>query len=246
MNTFIPFGPYPGAYLHAINLNDWYPCANIANTGGFPSAEFARVAELIRTQSTVFQPGYREIDLDAPEPGIGCAFPSRRAISSIHFAPFIRAGGKLGIGIENTVWFDEDQYTRILRFDELEKAFEKRRRSIAPNSASRLGCIWVADDSAEGCAMLNKIFEGAYILKVEIVAALRVTRADSRWVDAYAYEKSKNQIHIDAYWNGEKFPDEGESWEYLVEGRIGATDETQVQYVREHGCPPELILKKGS
>lgn len=32
--------PYPGTYLHGININDWYPCWNLSLSGSLFSPDY--------------------------------------------------------------------------------------------------------------------------------------------------------------------------------------------------------------
>ncbi|ODH03266.1 hypothetical protein A4S05_19680 [Nostoc sp. KVJ20] len=41
----IEIKPYPGDFIHGINLNDWYPCWNLALCGRLYSPDFAALCD---------------------------------------------------------------------------------------------------------------------------------------------------------------------------------------------------------
>ena len=74
---------------------------------------------------------------------------------------------------------------------------------------------------------------GVHLLKVTIPLAIRVTRCDTYWFDAYSAEP--NPDYIDKYWSGACRYEKRPTWEYLVDGMIEANDPEGMEYLRKHG-----------
>jgi hypothetical protein len=70
-------------------------------------------------------------------------------------------------------------------------------------------------------------------LKVKIHSALRRTKTDTRWFDAYVENQKKD--YILRYWSSDPFASDDASWEHLVEGAISAVDPSQIDHIRKHG-----------
>jgi hypothetical protein len=71
---------------------------------------------------------------------------------------------------------------------------------------------------------------GVHLLKVTIPLAIRVTRCDTYWFDAYSAEP--NPDYIDKYWSGACRYEKRPTWEYLVDGMIEANDPEGMEYLR--------------
>jgi hypothetical protein len=105
--------------------------------------------------------------------------------------------------------------------DSIELEFEEARRRISPESASRIDCLYVADNRET----IRRMFpddSNLIIFKVNIVEALRFTKADSKWFEKYRVEK--NLQNIENYWLSKLYDNGGNNWEYLVDGLIMLND----------------------
>ena len=125
----------------------------------------------------------------------------------------------------------EAQLKYRLKRSDIEIEFEKERRRIVPDAASRLDCIFVADNEDT----INQIFKGHYdliVLEVKLIEALRFTKADFGWFEEYSREKDKRLI--EGYWTSHQFRENVNSWEYLVDGIIRADDPSSSEKVRSY------------
>jgi hypothetical protein len=237
---FIQILPYAGVYIHGISLSDFLPCWNLSLAGQIMSSEFAAICD---SNLAVRQTSIRNSklsNLKTPQFAFGVVTP--RAAQFVCTAAIIRAGGHVGIGVESTRWLPRDEMDRILRIGDMEIAFEEMRRAITPNAASRLCCLWVAEDTDIGQAHVRSMLGvDVFLLRVLIIAAIRVTKTDSRWFDAYAAEPRDE--YIANYWNGVPYEVHVPTWEYLVEGVITVIDDAALAHVREHGAHRKLMAQ---
>lgn len=161
-----------------------------------------------------------------------------RASWYIWAAALIRRGGHVGIGMENTQWLPREKLDRILALGDIELELEETRRKVAPEEASRLCALWVAEDSEAGESHVRAMLgPDVLVLRVSIVAAIRFTRVDTTWFDLYC--QSRKAEYANKYWSGTAC-DRGPKWEFLVEGCIEAIDPEQLEYIRTHGAHLEL------
>jgi hypothetical protein len=158
------------------------------------------------------------------------AFISPRAGTVIQ-GNWARRGFKLGIGVNDPKWYPDDVSKRFQHISDLELDFERVRREIRPQSASRLCCIYLAEDSDDGRVMLNKMFgTQRFIASVKIDFLLRLTRSDSCWVDRYSKEKVPE--FIKNYWLG--LETEDPRIEYLLEGTISLENKEDYEIIEQN------------
>ena len=149
-------------------------------------------------------------------------------------ASVVRSGHHLGIGQVNTKWLPKEDIDKILRIGEIELELEILRREISPNSASRLGCLWVAEDSPEGGANIRDMLgPSLYLAKVRIPVANQVSKVDRKWYDLYCAERRVDFGRN--YWDGIPFGSTN-YWEYLVDGVIESATPSDLEYIRTHGA----------
>lgn len=200
-----------GYFLHGVNLDDWYPCWNLALSGGLASSDFTASAE----------PGFsghhqpiRDTTLEELRSnGLPRGLPTPRAVSTL---------------LAGTVP-TQDKSRR-----EIELAFESGRRKVAPEAPSRLSSLYLAEDSESGrMHILKMLGPDIHILRVMIQVATRTHRGDTRWYDLYC--EDPDQSYITSYWQSLSSGSDPATWEILVDGRIRVEDDEGLKHLREHG-----------
>lgn len=217
MNTFIYF----------IDLDDPLVCMNFINTNQVTSPSLAHY-ETYKTEYPLYEKDLDNILLDINSTPIGFASPR---FQYIILSRWVTNGLKIGIGTNNTKFYTDSKVERIHRVANLEIEFERLRREIDLNLPSRLSCIYVAEDNIDGRIMLQSMFfykRNFYIAQVNI-AALKLHKADSKWISAY--EEQQNKCFIENYWRGLNF-DESPHYEYLVEGIVHLKNEHDREAVK--------------
>lgn len=127
----------------------------------------------------------------------------------------------------------------MLRLGDIEIAFERRRRVVAPNAASRLTSLYAVEHSKDGRSVIDRMFprgSDRLILTVSLVAAIRVTRVDSAVYETY--RKCVSDEVIDNYWSGLPSETRRPRWEFLLEGMLRVDDEKGMRKVRQFGATP--------
>jgi hypothetical protein len=224
--------PYPGDFIHGININDWYPCWNLALCGRLYSPDFAALCDpgLAASHRCV-----KDLSIEALKQAITpIGVVSPRAAWYVWAAAIIRSGGHVGIGSIDTKWLPKSEMDRIVRIADIELAFEEVRRYIAPNAVSRLACIWVAENTSIGKAhILSMLGSNILILKVTIPSATGVSKVDTSWFDLY-WKNSKQEC-IENYWQGVALDPNVPKWEYLVDGVVEVNDPEGLEKIRKEG-----------
>jgi hypothetical protein len=122
---------------------------------------------------------------------------------------------------------------RLVRIGDGELELERVRREVAPNACSRLGCLWVADDTSDGAANIRSMLgPSTYLAKVHIPIAIKFTKADRKFFDLFL--ETGVVEYAEKYWSEQKFGST-DSWEYLVEGVIESTSDEDIRYIKENG-----------
>jgi len=222
----------PGAYLHAVNLQDMARWNNFVLAGWHVAPGWAAIDPAFAGYESVRDVSMERLR-DDPPLNVTSAFSADRVYS----AAIIRRGGHIGRGIDDTTWLTSDEEAELLRKGDIELVFEAGRRHVAPEAASRLASLFVADDTPEGERNLRKMLGGSFdlwLLRVEIPAAIRFTRADTRWLDAY-WEHPREEC-VTKYWSEKPFPAKGDRWEYLVEGVLRMVSKKQLAKLRRAGA----------
>lgn len=253
------------SYLHHINKLDIKHILNFLPGGGAyatpasldeeslraAGADFRRI-ETIRRQKEFYTLSEKELKFGLDN----CISISRSPRIDILFnASIIRRGLKIGqynFSSANPVqqedgsyvidmpfsWSDDDPNVeqRILRISDVEIDFEMGRRLYAPDSPSRLTCLFMVNDSLDCRFLLSKMFgsnkSGRYkplVLSVGILKKDRIAKADSSWFGKY--EKKKDDEYIEAYWSGIKSDEP--KWEILFEGTVGLRDKCQASELKQ-------------
>jgi hypothetical protein len=225
--------PYPGRFVHGVNIGDWYPCWNLALAGRLWSPDFAALTD--PGLAAAHQP-LRDVPIDVLRTtGVPQGVPTPRATWYVWAAAWVRRGGHVGIGTEDTNWLPREDLDRILRLGDIELAFEEARRKLLPESASRLASLYLADDSDRGRAHVRAMLGvDILILRVTIPLALRVSRVDTKWFELYCHDAKAE--YIEKYWSSAACDPAAPTWEYLVDGMIEVDDPEGLAHIREFGA----------
>lgn len=218
-------------FIHAIDLKNWFPCHNLALNGRLASPNALAALDKGIGETHQFIDDIPIEDLVA-----GALPPSAvtpRAVGEIMRAGILRRGMRLANGFNEVEHMSEGTKQDALRSSDVELDFERVRREVMPNAVSRLSCLYVAERSAEGEALLQTMLgRNVYILRVRPILTLKITKVDSAWFDDFF---DSNDIE-DArrYWRGiESVPGKGK-WEYLFDGVLEVEDLVQIEYLRKH------------
>lgn len=222
-----------GYFLHGINLDDWYPCWNLALSGTLTSPDF--MASIEPGFSSCHQ-RIRDVPLEELRmAGLPRGMPTPRAVWALFAGTVASRGGHLGMGIGNTRWLPRSETDECVSRREVELAFEQGRREVAPEAPSRLSSLYLAEDSDVGRTHIrNMLGPDMHILRVVVAAAVRVHRADTRWYDRYCAERDPN--YITNYWQSLPAGSDPATWEILLDGQIRAWDEEGLEYIKNHGA----------
>jgi hypothetical protein len=221
----------PGTFLHAVHLQDMVRWNNFVHAGWLVAPGWAAMDPAFQGYESV-----RDVPIerlrDDPPVNVTSAFAADR----IYLAAVIRRGGHIGRGLDQTEWLTTDEEARLVRAGDIELDFEDSRRHVAPDAASRLASLFVVEGTAAGARHLREMFgpgPDLWLLRVEIPAAIRFTRADTRWFEDYT--RDPRAEYAERYWKGERFPADDDRWEYLVEGVLKLVDEKQLTKLRRAG-----------
>jgi hypothetical protein len=157
-----------------------------------------------------------------------------RAAGEIIRAGILRQGMKIANGFNEVELMSEDTKQDALRSSDVEITFERVRREVAPSAVSRISCLYLAERSEKGEAMLRTMLgRNAYILRVRPMLTLRFTQVDAAWFDGFF---DSNDIEdVCRYWQGLEKPG-GKNWEYLFDGVLEVEDPMQIEFVRKYGA----------
>jgi hypothetical protein len=213
--------PLQETYVHGVSATaDFLACWNMHLAGTLTSSDF--VAQVESGAGT----SVREVPIDELRsgwPSVGMPLQPRL----------------LGVLTARQVGSPE-----LVTWANRELDLEATRRRYARDAASRLACIWLADDSVEGRNNVSSLKgHQAFIVPVRIVACTRFTRVDARWLEGDLDESVRQ-----GYWSGAARDGANPLWEYLVEGSIACADEADLERLRDWvraNSPPEFgsILK---
>lgn len=225
--------PYPGRFIHGINIGDWYPCWNLALAGRLWSPDFAALAD--PGLAAAHQP-LRDVPIEVLRTsGVPQGVPTPRATWYVWAAALVRRGGHVGIGAGNTKWLPSAELDKILRLGDIEVAFEEVRRNLLPEGASRLASLYLADDSDVGRAHVRAMLGvDILILRVTVPLALRVTCVDTKWFDLYCHDPKPQ--YIENYWSSVPADPAAATWEHLVDGMIEVDDPQGLAQICEFGA----------
>ncbi|WP_062289562.1 hypothetical protein [Nostoc piscinale] len=185
--------PYPGDFIHGINLDDWYPCSNIASSGRLSSPNFLAISDPGLSVSYLCVQDLPIEILKKSRIPMGVVSP--RTAWYVSTAAIIRSGGYVGVGSIDTKWLQKSDIDRNVAIGDMELAFEEVRRNIAPNAVSRLACIWVAENTSIGYAHIRSMLgANTLILKVTIPSATGVSKVRYAWLICTTLIPSKSTL----------------------------------------------------
>lgn len=227
-------------FIHAIDLGNWFPCHNLVLSGRLMSPNALAILDKGVGEM------HRFIDETPLEDlALGLHPPSAvtpRAAGEIVRAGILRQGMKIANGFNEVELMSDETKQDALRSSDVELAFERVRREVAPGAVSRLSCLYLAERSAQGEAMLRAMLgPNVYILRVRLMLTLGLTRADAAWFDGFF--DSNDIEHARGYWQGVGKPG-SDSWEYLFDGVLEVEDPVQIEYVRKHGASLASAVRK--
>jgi hypothetical protein len=128
-----------------------------------------------------------------------------RALWYVWATAIIRSGGHVGIGQFDTKWLPKEELARIREIGDIEMEIEEMRREVAPDAASRLGCLYVGENSPQGAANIRK------------------------WFDLYC--QNRKSEYLRNYWTSRPFGTI-ESWEYLADGVVESQDKSDLAFIK--------------
>lgn len=232
----------PGTYFHAVDLTNGFVCNNLRVAGGkLYSPDCLALLEPggLGSAHTSLRDTPIEILRHTPPPGV----VTPRSAQVISVAALRRRGTPVWQGDRLLPYEDRGSELRI---SEQEVAFESVRRRVAPQAASRLSCLWVAEDSDAGreniAAMMEEEEElgtpPRHVVRVRVPCALRFTRVDVAWWDAVVWQADERIVEDCAvqYWSGRARKPEAPRWEWLVEGVIELVDSIDFEVVQRDGA----------
>ena len=234
---------FSGNYIHGVDLNNGYPCWNLSLSGTLHAPDFVAAIDpgVHECHRSIRETSIELIEQGHTPPG---AY-TPRGIWFIQAAAQIRTGAYKEWSAASASHFSNSDAGRIAKMGAVETAFERRRREIAPEAASRLSCLYLADDDKFGRAHLRRMLgANIHILRVNIPLAIRLTQCDTAWFDAFW--NNGNLEHIDNYWNGVALGSGNPTWEYLLDGMIKANDPEGMEFLVQNGTniaplPPNSI-----
>ena len=218
-----------GEFLHCFDLSDKLKCLNFCSRNVIESL-FS--LQLINNDT---KPNPRAI---AIENLIDCQPEHINGISSPRMWLIYKAS--LYRKLDRTLTSEEQI---IVKKAELEITFEKIRRLINFGAPSRLSCIYLVDNSIDGRIVLQNMFVdyfiNPFIVEVDILNQMELTKCDQRWLEKY-YDEPNNEF-VKNYWDGVAFNEKCASWEYLLEGTIILTNLEEAKLIDEHVMKNFLI-----
>ncbi len=204
-------------FIHCIDPTNWLACYNLKLDAHLSSPDIIALKDraLSSQHRSLRDVSLEELSQMPFPPGVVSPRVGRRVIPGA----IIETGGHVGVGAQQTTWLSPDQESEVHKIWKVEIDFERRRRQIKPEAASRLCCLWLAEDNEQGRLHLRQMFgDGLSVLQVEISQQSRLSKADTAWFDRYF--ATGDVAFIDAYWRGAALNSNQPFWEYLLEGTI--------------------------
>ena len=219
-------------YIHAIDLDNFYPCWNLKIDGKLRTPNYLAAIDpgLAKNHRNIDSYTIDELREYGPQ---DCGL-TPRTIHSILKAAILRKGHKIVDGYDREILVSEESRNSIIEQADIELNFERVRRKYPNQQVSRLSCIWLAEHSEAGREHIkNMLGKDIYILSVRISNQLSLSKVDTAWFDAYC--ESHNSDFIDGYWSGASFS-EHPKWEYLLDGEIEIENPDQLAYIKSNGA----------
>ena len=218
-------------YIHAIDLDNFYPCLNLRNDGKLRTPNFIAAIDsgFAAAHHPIEQVSIDDLRKNGPRQ---CGVTPRTG-SAIIKAAILRRGQKMVNGYGKEILVTDETREFLMKCSDVELEFERVRREVSPNSVSRLSCLWLAERTPDGEQHIkNMLGNNIYILNVCVTRALNISRADTGWFDAY-WDEGRPEYIVN-YLSGEFFSS-SLKWEYLLDGEIKVEDAEQLEYIKEHG-----------
>jgi hypothetical protein len=217
-------------FIHALNLRNFFACHNLSVDGSLWTPNFLGIVDegLRKTHRHIDDISIEELRAAGPT---GNALAPRVATYIIPGAIW-DAGLRLADGYGHQVQVGEVKKANMIDTRDAELAFEVGRREYSPSGTSRLSCIWLADDSADGEAVVRHMFGAnshVVIVRMTITHQLSLSRADARWFEDYCYSPSKSKV--ENYWREIPHPD-GPRWEWMLDGRVELSNSEDLELIR--------------
>ena len=215
----------PASLIHGLAAEDWLACWNMQLEGTLTSFDFANEVGLGK-------PGLRRLAMEDLRSGSFGEVSLAPRMRCLWQAAIIRSGGWVGEGVPPyaTRKASVDESERVVRQADFELRMEEARRDLAASAPSRIGCLYLAEDSISGRTMVSRLKgHDAFLMQVRVLHSLRIARADSQWLDGQIDEKE-----IIGYWRGEPRTDTP-VWEYLLDGKIESTNEEELERLKQWG-----------
>ena len=115
--------PYPGRFIHGVNVGDWYPCWNLALAGRLWSPDFAALTD---PGLAAAHQRLRDVPVEVLRAtGVPQGVPTPRATWYVWAAAWVRRGGHVGIGTDDTKWLPREELDEVLRLGDIELFFEE-------------------------------------------------------------------------------------------------------------------------
>jgi hypothetical protein len=226
------FPPLPGRFIHGVDLEDWYPCWNLALSGRLYSPDFAASLNPNLADS---HRAIRDVPIEELRAGLPVGTPTPRAVWQLGAAAIVRSGGKVGIGVNHTQWCSPERADQLRASGDVELAFEAGRRQFRPEAPSRLSCLYLAEDSDSGRAHVRAMLgPGIHLLRVAIPWVARVARVDTAWFDAYC--RHPDPIFVQNYWQAVPKNPSSSTWEILLDGGIQVDDPEGLKHLKSQGA----------
>lgn len=220
-------------FIHAVDPKDWYVCHNLLVDGGrlrSPNAIALVDAGIRNAHTPVETCSLDQLAFGRTMGGV----VSPRAAGEVIRAGILRGGAAIFDGRMEQELISESTKVDAVRCSDVELIFEGVRREVAPNAASRLSCLYLAERTDAGERMLHTIFgAGVYILNVKVELCLSLTRVDMAWFDSYFHTSDRGDAR--SYWLGHEMPG-GAMWEYLLDGVLQVEDPSRLAYLQAHGA----------
>lgn len=209
--------PMPEAFIHAIDPTSWLVCYNLRIQPSLSSPD----------QLASQDPGLRASHVSLRDTPIEelktnsrlSSVVTPRVAKTLIPGAIVESGGHVGIGVEQTKWLSAQQEDSVHDWASIELKFEQRRREIVPDAASRLSCLWIAEDNELGRQNIEAMFGAEkFIMHARILKQSRISRVDTAWFDKFV--QTRDEAFIDAYWRGSALIKDAPRWEFLLEGTL--------------------------
>lgn len=215
----------PARLIHGLAAEDWLACWNMQLEGTLTSFDFANEVGFRK-------PGLRQLAMEDLRSGSFGEVALAPRMLCLWQAAIIRNGVWIGEGVPpySTRKASAHESERVVRQADFELRMEEARRGLAPSAPSRIGCLYLAEDSPYGRTMVSRLKgHDAFLMQVRVMHCLRIARADSQWLHGQIRDKE-----IIGYWRGEPRTDTP-VWEYLLDGKIECTNEEELERLQRWG-----------